>query len=152
MATIFEALREDHDRQRDLIARLVATTGASDEREAVFGELRCELEAHAVHEEREFYVPLMTEDLTQETARHSVAEHKELDDFIEQLERYDMSASQFLVTARELEHRLLHHLEEEEHEVFQLAGKVLDDDQKQELARAYRSGMAESRSLDASRP
>ena len=145
MSTIFDALREDHDVQRRLIADLLDTTGASEKREAAFDELRRELTAHAVHEERQFYVPLMQQDLTQDKARHSVAEHKELDDYVEQLEGYDMSASQFLVTARELEHRLLHHLEEEEHEVFQLAGKVLGDEEKKDLAQAYRDGMAEER-------
>lgn len=146
MTTIFEALRADHDRQRELIAQLLDTTGASDARTAAFGELQRELSAHAMHEERQFYVPLMTQDLTQEKARHSVAEHKELDDFIEQLDGYDMAAPQFLVTARELEHQLLHHLEEEEHEVFPLAGKVLGEAEKTELADAYRAGMKESRS------
>ncbi|MEZ5244899.1 MAG: hemerythrin domain-containing protein [Acidimicrobiales bacterium] len=143
--TIFEALREDHERQRRLIGELLDTTGASEAREASFEELKDELSAHAVHEERQFYVPLMGDDLTQEMARHSVAEHKELEDFIEQLDGYDMSAPQFLVTARELEHRLLHHLREEEQEVFQLAGKALDDIEKQALATAYRAGMAEAR-------
>jgi hemerythrin-like domain-containing protein len=145
MSTIFEALREDHDLQRQLIAELLDTTGASDTREKAFALLKTELEAHAAHEEREFYVPLMEHDMTQDKARHSVAEHKELDDFVEQLEGYDMSASQFLVTARELEHRLLHHLEEEEREVFQVAGKVLSETQKETLADSYRKGMTEAR-------
>ncbi len=56
-----------------------------------------------------------------------------------------MAAPQFLVTARELEHRLLHHLEEEEREVFQLAGKALDETDKAELADAYLSAMARER-------
>lgn len=145
MSTIFEALREDHDLQRQLVAELLDTTGASDTRQKAFALLKAELEAHAIHEEREFYVPLMEHDMTQEKARHSVAEHKELDDYVEQLEGYDMSASQFLVTARELEHRLLHHLEEEEREVFQVAGKVLSETQKEALADSYRKGMSEAR-------
>jgi len=46
---------------------------------------------------------------------------------------------------RELEHRLLHHLEEEEREVFQLAGKVLSEEQKTDLAQSYRSAMQQAR-------
>lgn len=34
----------------------------------------------------------MESDTTQEQARHSVAEHKELDDYLEQLEQYDRTA------------------------------------------------------------
>lgn len=145
MTTIFEALRHDHDRQRDLVARLVETTGDSDDRRKLFDELKAELTAHADNEERQFYVPLMKQDLTQEKARHSVAEHKELDDYVEQLEGYDRTAPQWLETARLLRERLEHHLDEEEHEVFQLAGKVLTDQQKTDLAEAYESAMQADR-------
>ena len=141
MTTIFEALREDHDLQRNLIEKLVATEGASDDRKALFDELEAQLAAHAAAEERYFYVPLMEVDLTQDHARHSVAEHQELDDFVEQLNDYKMDASQWLITARELQERLIHHLDEEEVEVFPVAGKALDDDQKTELATSYRKDM-----------
>ncbi|BAN02493.1 hemerythrin domain-containing protein [Ilumatobacter coccineus] len=141
MTTIFEALREDHDKQRTLIDLVVKTEGSSDGRKELFDQLKDALTAHAGAEERYFYVPLMEHDLTQEHARHSVSEHKELDDFIEQLEEYDMSGPQWIQTAKELEHRLLHHLEEEEVEVFPLAGKALSDDEKNSLAEEYRSDM-----------
>lgn len=138
---IFDALRSDHERQRDLVDRLLATEGDTPERRDLFGRLRAELEAHAGAEERFFYVPLMEHDLTQEKARHSVAEHKELDDFVEQLEAYDMGGSQWLQTAKELAHRLEHHLEEEEREVFQMAGKALSEPEKQQLAADYADDM-----------
>lgn len=138
---IFEELRKDHETQRDLIARLVETSGDSDERDKVFEELTKELHAHAAAEERYFYAPLMESDLTQDQARHSVAEHKELDDFVESLEDYDRTAPAWLQTARDLEHRLTHHLDEEEHEVFQQAGKALTEAQKADLASSYRSMM-----------
>lgn len=146
--TIFEALRDDHDTQRQLIELLVKTEGDSDGRRELFDRLKRELEAHASAEERFFYVPLMEHDETQDNARHSVAEHKELDDFVEQLESYDMSGPQWIQTARELSDRLLHHLEEEEQEVFPVAGRVLTDAQKDELGEQYR-GDLERRKEDA---
>ncbi len=148
MTTIFEALRADHDLQRQLIDELVETTGASGARQRLFDRLRSELAAHADHEERQFYVPLMQADMTQEQARHSVAEHKELDDLVAQLEEYDLAASQWLPTAETLRERLLHHLAEEEREVFQLAGKVLTTAQKSALASDYLSSMSEARTHD----
>lgn len=138
---IFEALRSDHERQRDLVARLLETEGASDERRDLFERLKVELEAHAGAEERHFYIPLMEHDLTQDKARHSVAEHHELDELVEQLEGYDMSGPQWIQTARDLEHRLTHHLEEEEREVFQMAGKALTEQQKGDLATEYADDM-----------
>lgn len=144
--TIFDSLRNDHETQRTLIDLVVETEGDSDGRRELWERLKRELEAHAGAEERYFYVPLMEHDLTQEKARHSVAEHKELDDFIEQLEGYDMGGPQWLQTAKELEHRLKHHLDEEEQEVFQQAGKVLTDDEKTSLAEEYDADMERRRS------
>ena len=138
---IFEALRSDHESQRDLVARLLQTEGDSPERRDLFARLTTEMEAHAGAEERYFYVPLMEQDLTQEKARHSVAEHHELDEFLEQLHEYDMSGSQWIQTARDLAHRLTHHLDEEEHEVFQLAGKALTEQQKTDLGAEYADDM-----------
>jgi hemerythrin-like domain-containing protein len=140
---IFEALRVDHDIQRHLADRLVETTGDSAERDDLFTKLVDALEAHAAAEERHFYTVLMQHDITQEKARHSVHEHEQLDDLVEKLQTYDRTAPAWLETARELHHKLTHHLEEEEREVFQLAGRALSDTQKQELAQDYRSMMDE---------
>lgn len=139
--TIFEAIREDHETQRTLIDLVTKTTGSSDGREELWARLKSELEAHAAAEERYFYVPLMEHDMTQDTARHSVSEHKELDDFVEQLDGYDMSGPQWIQTAEELRERLIHHLDEEEKEVFPVAGKVLSPSEKTSLADEYRADM-----------
>lgn len=139
--TIFQALRDDHEHQRTLVKALTETSGASSERERIFTELKGALNAHAIAEERHFYAPLVQSDLTQEKSRHGIAEHKELDDLVETLEATDPSSPAWLTQARLLEERLLHHLEEEEREVFQLAGKVLPDARKSELAEAYRAEM-----------
>lgn len=144
-STIFEALREDHEKQRTLIDRLVETHGDSEGRNELFARVKRELVAHAAAEERYFYVPLMEHDMTQDNARHSVAEHQELDEFVEQLENYDMSGPQWIQTAKELRERLVHHLDEEEREVFPVAGKVLSDSQKTELAEEYRADVARHR-------
>lgn len=144
--TIFESIREDHEKQRTLIDLVTKTTGASDGREELWARLKNELEAHAAAEERYFYVPLMEHDMTQDAARHSVSEHKELDDYAEQLDGYDMSGPQWIQTAKELCERLIHHLDEEEKEVFPVAGKVLSDAEKDSLAKEYRADM--TRHLD----
>jgi hemerythrin-like domain-containing protein len=125
---------------------MVDTTGDSADRRDLFERVRTELTAHAASEERHFYVPLMESDTTQDQARHSVAEHQELDEFLDQLSSYDMSAPQWLQTARELRDRLVHHLDEEEREVFPVAGKVLDDSEKPTLAAAYEADMSRRRS------
>lgn len=138
---IFEALRADHDVQRKLVDALIETQGDSDERQQLMNKLKTQLQQHAKFEERYFYNPLMFEDLTHEKARHSVAEHHDIDELIEQLEDTDMSSPAWLVAAKKLHHLVHHHLDEEEHEVFQLAGKALTEGQKESLAEHYNDAM-----------
>ena len=134
---IFEVLREDHDHQRTLLKQLVETSGDSEQRQNLYLELKQALVEHASAEERHFYVPLMDDDLTQEKSRHSIAEHHDIDKLIEILDNTEMSSPKWLKVAKDLQHKVLHHLEEEEREVFQLAGKVLSNQEKTALASDY---------------
>tara|TARA_B100001179_G_C18579096_1_gene399014 strand:- start:58 stop:498 length:441 start_codon:yes stop_codon:yes gene_type:complete len=139
--TIFEALRESHDKQRRLLELLVETEGDSDGRDELFKRVKEELENHAGAEERALYMPMMEHDMTQEKARHSVAEHHEIDELIEALETTDYSSPGWLASAKKLQHLVTHHLDEEEQEVFQLAGRVFDDATKANLAEEYLQDM-----------
>ena len=135
---IFEEIRKDHEKQRNLIAELIETVGESDERKDLWARLKEELEGHENAEERYFYNPLMKHDLTQGMARHSIAEHHEIDELVEELDGTDMTAPKWLLTAKKLKEMLEHHLEEEEHEIFQQAGKALTEAEKSKLAEQFR--------------
>jgi len=143
--TIFEALREDHDTQRKLADILTDTSGESEGRAQLFERLKNELAIHAEAEERFFYKPLIAHDRTQELSRHGIAEHHELDELVEELEKTDMSSPGWLVTAKKLQHKIHHHLEEEEHEFFQVAGKVFTEEQKSSLANDYKNYVKENK-------
>ena len=142
---IFEALREDHNIQRALFDELLNTSGDSKQRDAVFKALRNELQIHADAEERHFYIPLIDSDMTQEKARHGIAEHHEIDELIEELEKTEFSSSAWLKIAKNLKEKVEHHLEEEERAIFQMAGKVLSEGQKNSLAKDYVAYMKENR-------
>lgn len=136
--TIFEALRESHERQRSLGSELLATRGASPERLALFQALREELACHALAEERHFYLPLMQRDGGVDLSRHAIAEHHEIDELVEDLEATEASSPGWLAKARKLVDEVEHHLKEEETRFFQMAGKLLPERDKTRLARAYR--------------
>jgi hypothetical protein len=142
---IFEALRKDHDIQRELLKKLVQTSGDTKLRDNIFKSLKNELETHADGEERFFYKPLIDSDKTQQKARHSIAEHHEIDELIEKLEETDYDSSAWLKIAKDLQEKVEHHLEEEEHEVFQMAGKVLTETNKGKLADEYEKYMEKNR-------
>lgn len=138
---IFKALRADHDKQRDLMKQLVSTSGDTKKRQQLFKNLRTALETHADAEERYFYKPLIDSDKTQEKARHGIAEHHDIDELITELDQTDFSSPAWLRIAKNLKERVEHHLDEEEHEVFQIAGKVLSTSQKESLSKAYQDHM-----------
>lgn len=138
---IFAALRSDHEKQRLLMKVIVETTGDSASRRDFFQDLKAQLKQHSKAEERHFYMPLMKLDTTIELARHAIAEHHDIDELIAQLEQTDMSSPAWLKTMKDLQHKVLHHLAEEEREFFQQAGKNLSDLQKSELAELYQAEM-----------
>ncbi len=142
MKTIFEELREDHDLIRELLDMLLETEGNSEGRQKIFAELKDQLKAHAKYEERALYKPMLEQDNTQLKARHSIAEHKEIDDFIKELETTDFSSSGWLATAKNLAQRVRHHLEEEEKEIFVSAGIAFSQRQKKSQGQQYREGMS----------
>jgi len=135
--TIFEALRADHDVARRLLDRVAETHGASDGRGELFGRLRAELEGHAAAEEQSLYAAMMQAESRVETARHGVAEHKEIDDFIEQLAEMDHSNPNWIRVFEQMRHRVEHHMEEEEKQVFVSAGQQFTDAYKAQLAQTY---------------
>ncbi|WP_299777900.1 hemerythrin domain-containing protein [uncultured Formosa sp.] len=143
--TIFEAIRHDHDIQRDLLDKLVQSSGDTKNRDELFKAVRNELEVHANAEERHFYKPLISTDMMQDHARHGIAEHHEIDELIEQLEETEYDSSAWLKIAKNLKHKVEHHLEDEEHTFFQLAGKTLSDKQKSDLASKYEAYMKKNR-------
>ena len=145
MKTIFDQLRKDHKTQRSLANTLLRTTGYDNEREQLFEQLKIELKAHANSEERYFYEPMFEHDQSQVKARHSIAEHHDIDEMIEKLNKTGLSSPAWLVNYRKLREVVFHHLDEEENEVFQVAGKVMTDSQKSSLGDGYRNMMDEQK-------
>ena len=147
--TIFEALRESHERQRALYSALTETSGDTPERRELFDQLKIELAAHALAEERHLYVPLMALDAGVDLSRHAIAEHHEMDEMVEALEETEPSSPAWLSQARKLAEKVEHHLQEEEHRFFQMAGKLLTEKQKTTLAACYQTDYDEAKATTA---
>ena len=147
--TIFEALRESHERQRDLCRRVTQTSGSTPERKDLFVQLKVELAAHALAEDRHFYVPLMHHDAGMDLSRHAIAEHHQIDELVESLEAADPAKPTWLPLAKKLAEKVQHHLHEEEHRFFQSAGKLLTEQQKTTLASSYLAAYEEAKNATA---
>jgi hypothetical protein len=138
---IFQAIRKDHEKQRLLMKILVETSGDCESRQDFFSQLKEELKQHAKAEERHFYSPLMESNKTIEESRHGIAEHHEIEEIVDKLEKTDMSSSAWLHYMKKLQELVLHHLDEEEQTFFKHADAVLSDKQKDELAKDYEHEM-----------
>lgn len=121
---IFEAPRESHEQQRNLAERLIQTSGHTQEREDLFKQLKNELYAHSVAEDRYLYIPLMFDDAGLDITRHVLyLSIMKWMNWLKKLEETDMSNPSWLATAKQLSEKVHHHLKEEEHKFFQQAGK-----------------------------
>lgn len=138
MKTLYDALRESHERQRHLCLRLTRTgPGKPDTRVDILRELKTELAAHAAAEERYLYAPILMDDRGLDASRHALAEHHEIDEAVEALEQLAPDGEAWGEHAKALAHEVRHHLKEEETRFFQVSGKILDDAAKRRLARSY---------------
>lgn len=134
---IFARLKADHDRHRKLLGQIDDTQGDSPEREKLFEAFRIEVTAHAASEEMSLYATMLAKPDLRDEAQHSVAEHKEIDDLLTELYEMDFASTGWLTRFRTMKHRYLHHIDEEEEEMFPEAEEGLSEAKKKELAAIF---------------
>lgn len=128
-ADIFSRLKADHDKHRELLDQIMKSDDAGEHRNALFTELTRELKGHAAAEEQALYSTMLRKPETTSETRHSVAEHHEIDEALNDLAATDMSSAEWLSKFKELDHRYRHHIEEEEDEHFpDFEGHLTQDD------------------------
>jgi hemerythrin superfamily protein len=134
---IFEDLKADHDRQRALLKRVGDNPGTDAPRREAFETLRLELQAHAAAEEESLYARMLADPEMREDARHSVSEHKEVDDFLGELMELEFGSPEWDQKFGEMRHRYEHHIEEEEEEMFPSAAERLSDAEEARLGEVF---------------
>ena len=140
--TLYDALRESHEIQRSLFRKLLRTQPGTRERLDLFTRTRHEMAAHEAAEERFLYVPMLMDDMGLWSSRHALHEQHQIDELVEDLQSIDGHDEAWIETARQLSHKVHHHLLEEEKKFFQVSGKILSDAQKISLAAQYRKDYA----------
>ena len=134
---IFATLERDHDRHRELLDRLLKTSGDSEERETLFTELTRELKSHAAAEEQALYSTMLRKPPTTGETRHSVAEHHEIEEALNDLAATDMSSSAWLQKFKDFDHQYRHHINEEEEDHFPDFAKYLDEDDREHMRQVF---------------
>ena len=147
MPSIYDAIKADHDVHRRLLRKLADTSGDSDTRRDAWTTFYYDVKSHAAAEEETFYSKLMSKTWGQDAARHSVHEHQQLDDLMEELNGMDMSSPGWLTRFRELKHEYEHHMDEEEAEVFERAREVIPANEINGYGDRFEARKAEERKL-----
>src|SRR3546814_9908722 len=93
------------------------------------------MQAHAASDEESLYATMLGCPDLRDEARHSVSEHKEIDDKLGELVPTDMDSSSWMEAFGELQHRYLHHIEEEEEEMFPTASEGLTSEAEPRIAK-----------------
>ena len=115
---IFARLKQDHDRQRELLDSIEQTESANDERAELFEAFTKDAKSHAAAEEQALYSTMMRKPETTEETRHSVHEHYAIEKALNDIAATDKASSAWMTKFRELKHNYLHHINEEEDEHF----------------------------------
>lgn len=134
---IFERLVEDHKKHRDLFARLGGADAAGSQRDALFTALTKELKSHAAAEEQALYSTMMRKPPTTAETRHSVAEHHEIEEMLNDLAATRTGSEAWRSKFEDLRHRYLHHIDEEEQEHFPDFSKHLTEEDEAHMRAVF---------------
>jgi hypothetical protein len=151
-AQIYKDLKADHDKQRDMLKALATLQGDSEKRKALFEKFRLEVQSHAAAEEESLYATMLGTPELRDDARHSIAEHKEIDDLMGEMMDLDFGSDEWNAKFFHMRHRYEHHIEEEEEEMFPAATKQLDTATERKLAETYEERKPEELKLAKEKP
>ena len=129
--TIFKRLKKDHETHRTMLDKIEKASG--DERMELFKKFRIEVTAHAAAEEETLYSTMLSDPELRHDGQHSVAEHHELDELMGDIEKLEPDSDEFKEKFFKLRHDYLHHIDEEEEDMFPEAKKELSDSKAKEL-------------------
>lgn len=143
---IFGRLKKDHDRHRMILDKLAETSGDSEERRNLFEEFTKEVKSHAAAEEQALYATMLRKPPTTDDTRHSVAEHHELNEALNDLAATEMSSPGWMAKFKQLDHDYRHHIEEEEEDHFPDFAEYLTDEDVQQMEEVFERRKKEEKS------
>ncbi len=141
---IYQKLAADHQKARDAMARLKQPGEASGKsREALFRQLKRDVEAHAAFEEEVFYPAVAEREDGKAEVDEALAEHDEATSLLEELDELDKGSEEFTLRLAELEEALEHHVSAEESRIFAAARETISHERAAEMARRHDAAMAQ---------
>jgi hypothetical protein len=127
-------LKQDHVKVKEMLSELEGTTErAAKTREAVFSQLKDELEVHEAIEEEFLYPALKNHPETRDLALEAFEEHHVVDEVMGEMLHLPVSDETWTAKFTVMKENLEHHIEEEEQDMFEKARRALGDDELADL-------------------
>ena len=130
MPTIYETLKQDHDKVKALLNQLIALPEDSvEEKSRLLEAIRDDLIPHSRAEEAVLYNSMRLVDESKTLAMHGYREHMEAETLLRTLQLGDKLKLNWKDTARKLKEALEHHIEDEEGEMFETAQNLFTEEE-----------------------
>src|SRR5215210_858093 len=134
---VIEILEHDHREVEEMFAELESLRGATSEddkerRKELTEDVTIELVRHSVAEEVLVY-PKVEDKVSKEEAEHAREEHAEAEETLQRLEKLDADDPSFDDELATLMKEIRHHIEDEEGEMFAHMRQTIDEDELRNL-------------------
>lgn len=136
---IIEALVEDHNEVRSLLARLDAAAGP--QRGELFQQLVGELVRHEIAE-AEILRPVSKRDAGEAIAGERIKEESQAEELLKEMEKLDATSSEFTKKVAKLRTEVERHANAEETEEFPKVLQAESPDRLEQMGRAYQAAKA----------
>jgi hypothetical protein len=144
--TIFELLKLDHDKVKDLFKKAEESKDRASLKK-IFEQIETELSIHSAVEEEYFYNKLYVSDELKELLTEAMAEHENIENQIVDVEdkflQNAINEEQLAAGIKVLEESVVHHIKEEEGKMFEMVRNALDEEKLIEMAELFSKGKQE---------
>lgn len=137
---ILNTLAKEHGEVSGLMMRIEASkddSDGADTRRDLFEKMVVELLSHAHVEERLFYSALERYPESQSKMKDARNEHHDMERIIGELDGIPYSSTEWMARFSELKDLVLHHVEEEESDIFDIAKDVMSKDELKAFDERY---------------
>lgn len=132
--SIYVKIINDHELAKKIYEQI--STLAEDNIEKLkelFKRLKNELTLHNKAEEKVFYAHLRNHPKTKDIIPHSIEEHEVVEALFEELESLSFDHPEWMDKLEMAMNDVMHHMEEEENKIFNLAKEIISKDEEKKL-------------------
>jgi hemerythrin superfamily protein len=138
---ILSLIEADHQKVERLFAEFETASGAK--AHTGFNQIYTELTLHARAEELVFYPALQEHEATRPYIEEAEQEHNAAKILLEQMKALNPQDQEFKTKMMHLKESVVHHVQEEESEIFDAVRKCIDEQALQELGQEFEAAKAQ---------